>query len=369
MTRTPPDRSVLLRPAARRAKLPPAAGPAPWLTLALVAAFVAGCARVAPSSPLPQPAPTGRTAPSATGRTAPAATGSNAGPALLLLAAAGDDGAVAEGAAASLVLIQLSGHSITLPLPAPSVAAVVPGVAGGLVAVLRDGRAFIAPGGPAGLATGSGWRPVALDGPGRLPPGAFVWSASASPDGRQVAAVARPGDAESPSALVVIDAGQGRREILPLADASEGVPPAWVDAAHVVIVQRDHLDRLFLALVKVGTGQVTDRLAVRALDIAASANAGTLALVTDGRVVVGPTAPILRLGQAPDTGPILPPTDLVRGGIALDADGGVLAVAVEAGDPGPSRIAVYVRDGETWRAGARITPPVSASGGWLAWLR
>jgi hypothetical protein len=60
---------------------------------------------------------------------------------------------------------------------------------------------------------------------------------------------------------------------------------------------------------------------------------------------------------------------MVRGGIALDEDGGVLAVAVEAGDPGSSRIAVYVRDGGTWRAGARITPPVSASGGWLTWLR
>jgi hypothetical protein len=44
-------------------------------------------------------------------------------------------------------------------------------------------------------------------------------------------------------------------------------------------------------------------------------------------------------------------------------------VAVEAGDSGPSQIAVYVRDGGTWRAGTRITPPVSATDGWLAWLR
>ena len=355
MTRTPPDRSAMLRPAARRAKRPPAACPAPWLTLALVAASVRGCARVVPSSPAPQPA--------ATGETAPSATRTNAGPALLLLAAAGD------GVAASLVLIRLAGASVTLPLPAPSVAAVAPGGAGVLVAVLRDGRAFIAPGGAAGLETGSGWRPVALSGPGRMPSGALVWSATSSPDGKQVAAIARPGDAESPSALVVIQADQGRREILPLADESEGVPPAWVDDAHVVIVQRDHLDRLFLALVEVATGQVTHRLAVRSLDIAASADGGTLALVADGRIVVGPTAPVLALGRAPGTGPDLPLGDLVRGGIALDEDGGLLAVAVQAGDPGPSRIAVYVRAGETWRAGARITPPVSASGGWLTWLR
>ena len=355
MTRTPPDRSAMLRPAARRAKRPPVACPAPWLALALVAAFVAGCARVVPSSPAPPPV--------ATDRTAPSATGSTAGPALLLLAAAGD------GAAASLVLIRLSGDSVTLPLPAPSVAAVAPGVAGGLVAVLRDGRAFVAPGGVGGLEAGSGWLPVALSGPGRMPSGALVWSATSSPNGRQVAAIARPADAESPGALVVIQADHGRREILPLADESEGVPPAWVDAAHVVIVQRDHLDRLFLALVEVATGQFTDRLALRALDIAASADAGTLAIVTDGRIAVGPTAPVLELRRIPGTGPVLPRGDMVRGGIALDEDGGVLAVAVEAGDPGSSRIAVYVRDGATWRAGARITPPVSASGGWLTWLR
>ena len=83
--------------------------------------------------------------------------------------------------------------------------------------------------------------------------------------------------------------------------------------------------------------------------------------------MVGPTAPLPALRRAPGTGPVLPPGDLVRDGIALDEDRGRLAV--EAGDPGSSRIAVYVRDGATWRAGARITPPVSASGGWLTWLR
>ena len=93
------------------------------------------------------------------------------------------------------------------------------------MAVLHDGRAFVAPGGAAGLAAGSGWLPVALSGLGR-PSGAFVWSATSSPDGRQVAAIVRPSDAGSPSALVLIQADQGQREILPLGDESEGVPPA-----------------------------------------------------------------------------------------------------------------------------------------------
>jgi hypothetical protein len=58
----------------------------------------------------------------------------------------------------------------------------------------------------------------------------------------------------------------------------------------------------------------------------------------------------------------------VRGGVALSADGGFLAAAIEEGDPGPSRIAVYEKTGGGWRGVIRVQPPVSASGGWLAWL-
>ncbi len=354
MSPGPPVRYAALRPALGRAKRLPAAGPGSWLAFALTAVFVAGCASVVPASPAPSP--------TATGGPAAASTGVTAGSALLLVADPGGD-------STSLFLLRLSGDIVTLPLPAPSVAAVVPGSGGRLVAVLADGRAFVAPAGAAGLSAHDEWRPIELSGSGRMPSGALIWSATSSPDGKQVAAIARPRDAQSPSALVVIQADLGRREVVPLADESEGVPPAWVDGTHVVIVQRDHLDRLFLALVEVATGRVTDRLALRAMDVAASADASTLALVTDGRIAVGPAAAVLSLGRAPDLGPVLPPGDLMRGGIALDQDGGSLAVAVDAGDPGSSRIAVYARDGDAWRAGARIRPPVSASGGWLTWLR
>jgi hypothetical protein len=201
-----------------------------------------------------------------------------------------------------------------------------------------------------------------------MPPGAIVWSATSSPDGTRLAAIARPPDTESPSALVVIEPGRGRRDIRPLADESEGVAPAWIDDTRVAIVQRDHFDRPFLALVVVATGRVTDRLPFRALDFGTSRDARTSVVLTGDRIVVGPTASVLEMRRAPDTGPTTPSGDSVRGGIALSADGRYLAVAIEEGDPGPSRIAIYERAGGTWRAAIRITPPASASGGWLTWL-
>jgi hypothetical protein len=201
-----------------------------------------------------------------------------------------------------------------------------------------------------------------------MPPGAVVWSATSSPDGTWLAMIARPRDAESPSALIVIEPGRGRRDILPLADGSEGVAPAWIDGARVAIVQRDHFDRPFLALITVATGRVTDRLVFRALDFGTSRDARTSVVLTDDHIGVGPTASVLELRRAPETGPTTPIGDRVRGGIALNGDGRFLAVAIEEGDPGPSRIAVYERADGTWRTATRITPPASASGGWLTWL-
>jgi hypothetical protein len=349
MSRIPRDRLVAPRPAGGRARSRHAAG----LALSVLAVAITGCAHTVSGPPSAGPSQS-----AATSRPAP--TGAAGGPELLLLAYEGD--------AASLSLIPLSGDVVPLPLPDPSVAAVVPTAGGKLVAVLRDGRAFVTPRGPAGLVAGAGWRALALAGPGEMPSGTIVWSATSSSDGTRLAAIARPRDSESPSALMIIEPDRGRREILPLTEESEGVAPAWIDAARVVIVQRDRLDRLFVALVEVATGRITDRLPIRALDIVTSGDARTSAILTDDRVVVGPTASVLELRRAPDAGPATPPGDFVRGGIALSGDGRCLALAVEEGDPGPSRIAIYERADGEWRAAARITPPTTASGGWLTWL-
>jgi hypothetical protein len=377
MSRIPPDRLVAPRPAGGRARSRRAVGFAAGLARSLIAVAVAGCAPAVPGAPTPSDSAASaapRTSDAATpaapmpsagptrsaSATPPTPTGTSAGPELLLLAY--------EGEAAMLSLVRLSGEVIPLPLPGSSVAAVAPTGGGQLVAVLRDGRAFVAPRGPAGLATGAGWRALALAGSGEMPPGAIAWSATSSPDGTRLAAIARPRDAESPSALIVIEPGRGRRDVLPLADGSEGVAPAWIDDGRVAIVQRDRLDRPFLALVDIATGRVADRLPIRALDVGTSRDARTAAVLAGNRVVVGPTALMLELRRAPDTGPAMPPADSVRGGMALSGDGRYLAMAIEEGDPGPSRIAIYERAGGAWRAVTRITPPVSASGGWLTWL-
>ena len=377
MRHIPPDRFVAPRPAAGRARSRHATAFAACLGRSLIAVAIAGCAPTMPTAPTlidssasaaartadaaapAAAAPSSSPTPTAMA-TPPAPTGAPAGPELLLLAF--------EGGVAALSLVRLSGDVVPLPLPDPSVAAVAPAAGGQLVAVIRDGRAFVASRGPAGLVAGTSWRDLSLTGPGAMPPGAVVWSATSSPDGARLAAIARPPDTESPSALIVIEPGRGRREIRPLAEGSEGIAPAWIDDAHVAIVQRDRLDRPFLALVAVATGRVADRLPIRALDFGTSGDALTSAVLTGDRIVVGPTASLLETRRAPDTGPATPPGDSVRGGIALSGDGRYLAVAIEEGDPGPSRIAIYERAGGGWRAAIRITPPASASGGWLTWL-
>lgn len=286
--------------------------------------------------------------------------GAFAGPDLLVLAS--------QGTAASLHLVRLSGQVVPIPLPDASVAAVAPMAGGQLVAVLRDGRAFVAPRGPAGLATGADWRALALGGPGAIPPGTFVWSATASPDGTRIAAIARPGDAQAPSALVVIEPALGHREVHLLEDESEGVPPAWLDGARVAIVQRDRFDRVFLAVVFAADGRTLERAQVRAVGFATSGDAATCVALPGDRVVVGQTASVLALGILPDSGPAMPASDRASGGVALSHDGRFLAIAVQDGQTDPGRLAIYARVGEEWKAGPRIAVPAGAAGGQPTWL-
>ena len=106
---------------------------------------------------------------------------------------------------------------------------------------------------------------------------------------------------------------------------------------------------------------------IRAFGSATSRDREAWACLADDRVVVGPTAAVLAERRALDVGPLMPGADRVSGGIALSSDGRSLAVAVDEGDPGAGRVAIYEREGGLWRAKTRIAPPVSASGGWLTW--
>jgi hypothetical protein len=269
---------------------------------------------------------------------------------------------------ASLHLVPRSGDAIPVPLPDPSVAAVAPIDGDRLLALLRDGRAFVARRGPTGLAAGAGWLAVALDGPGAMPPGAFIWSATASSDGRLVAAIARPADAQSPGALVLIEPDQGRREVHLLEHETEGNPPAWVDDARVAIVERDRYDRVFLELVAVADMRILERLTVRAVGFATSGDGATCAALPDDRVVVGSTASLLALGMLPESGPALPAEDHASGGIALSAGGRYVALSVRAGDTGPGWLAVYERIGGGWEPRERLSLPAGVSGGQPTWL-
>jgi hypothetical protein len=256
---------------------------------------------------------------------------------------------------------------VALPVPDPSTSAVTPMGDSSLVALLADGRAFVAPDGPGGLVARSGWRALDLRWVGALPPGAIVLGAAASPDASRIAAIARPRDAESPSGLLVVDPAEGTAICWILPDESLGSPPAWLDDDRVAVVQRGRDGRTFVATVGVTTGQVVDRAPLRALAFGTSHDGRTAVVLGDeSRLEVGPTAEVLDLRRVPDGGPAVRPGDVVRGGISLDRHGNRLAAVVED-VAGVGQVATFDRVGDAWKPGPRVATP-SGGGGWSTWL-
>jgi hypothetical protein len=247
--------------------------------------------------------------------------------------------------------------------------AVTPMFDGGLVALLGDGRAFAAPGGAAGLLAGTGWRALELRWAGALPDTAIIFGAAASPDGRRLAAIARPPDAEGPSALVVVEPDEGRGFTWTLVAESLGVPPAWIDDSRVALVQRGRDGQTFLSILAVATGREIDRISFRALDFRTSGDARTAVVLGDeSRLLVGATEEVLARRRAPDGGPATLPGDVVRGGVALDREGRRLAAVVDDEVAGVGRIAIFERVAGAWQATSRIAAPRGSSGGTVAWL-
>jgi hypothetical protein len=344
------------RPAIGRAGRPSIPGRQRRAVLAIASALVAagivgGCGPFSSGRPTTAPSPTA---------TLEASTGEAAGSALLLLTRV-DDVPV-------LSLVRPSVGVAALPLPDPSTMAVTPMGNGSLVALLADARAFVAPGGTAGLLAGTGWRRLDLRWSGALPADAIIFAASASPDGKRLAAIARPPFAESPSALVIVAPAAGRAAAWALPDESTGAAPAWVDGDHVALIQRGRAGHAFLAVLGAASGKVFDRITFRALDVGTSGDAGTTVVRGDeSRLFVGQTADVLERGRLPHEGPVIRPGDVVRGGVALDRDGRRLAAVIED-TAGASRIAIFERTGDAWRPTARIAPPPGSSGGRVSWL-
>ncbi len=351
MSATPPLPAATPRSAMGRAGWP-ASRVRAGLAVAVVVAVTAGCAAVPSAAPTAVAPPTPKPSSTATGA---------GGAALILLAEA--DGVLTLGLAGP------AGGIVELPLPAPATAAVVPAPDGSLLALLRDGRLFVARGGPDALLDGHGWQQ--LDGGGGilLPGRAVIFAATMSPDATRLAALARPPDAEGPSALVLMDRDGGRNSVYGLADESLGSPPAWIDDGRVAVLQRNRLGRTFLAVVDVGSGDVLDRISFRALEFRTSGDGQTAAVLGDNdRLLVGSTASVLERRAAPDGGPVPPPADRVVGGVALDGDGRHLAAVVDESNGGQGRVAVYELVGDAWQPATRITPLPGSHGGAPAWL-
>ena len=237
------------------------------------------------------------------------------------------------------------------------------------MALLADGRAFLAAHGPAGLLAGRGWRPLDLRWSGALPDDAIIFAATASPDGTRLAAIARPPFAESPSALVVVEPAAGRAEAVALPNESLGAPPAWLGRDQVAIVQRGRDARTLVAIIDLATEGVIDRIPFRALALGTSGDGHTAVVL--GRRESAARGPHGRCaGTTSGTGrraATSQPGDVVRGGVALDRDGRRLAAVVEDA-AGISRIATFVRAGDAWEPGVRFAAPPGSFGGRIAWL-
>lgn len=289
-----------------------------------------------------------------------ASTGEPGGGALLLFTTVDD--------APALALVRPSVGNVALPLPDPSTMAVTLMGDGSLVALLADGRAFLAARGPAGLLAGAGWRPFDLRWRGALLDDAIIFAATPSPDGTRLAAITRPPFAESPSALVIVEPAAGRAEAVALPYESLGAPPAWLDSDQVAIVQRGRDARTLVAVIDLAKERVIDRIPFRALAFGTSGDGHTAVVLGDGsRLLVGRTTDVLERRRAPDGGPGLAPGDIVSGGVALDREGRRLAAVIED-TAGISQIATFVRAGEAWEPDVRLAALPGSFGGRLAWL-
>jgi hypothetical protein len=233
----------------------------------------------------------------------------------------------------SLSRLDADGSLDDVPVPAKvrHVAA-----AGGSVVVATDDGQFLVASPIAPAAGDLPWRPLAVD----LPPAGFTAGIDVSPDGRSLAVVEAAEDADRLD-LVTVDLASGGSETRGL-DLRANGPPSWLtsDTLALEVIGRD--DRSGLIALDTAGGE-PDASESHGFALAATPDGRTIAVADDaaGAVVVRDRAAWwsdAEGGGDPGLDPEV--TDVVQD-VAIDADGGRVAVVYAGADTPEWTLAVY----------------------------
>ncbi|HEU4674215.1 MAG TPA: hypothetical protein VFS32_15080 [Candidatus Limnocylindrales bacterium] len=342
MNALPPTR--LPAPLAGRLRGSRRATPAAGALISLVAFVVSGCGTV-PSSPLPASSSAGSTA-ATPARSAIESPSPSPAPDISGLVLAGD-GSPALGV--------LAGPGTLTPLEAPSTPITfLRGTPSGLLAVLRDGTVAI----------------VRVDG------SATRWTVDRRFNGVAAAAVdpsgamlaienRRPFDEGGLLTLRIAPLAAGPSRRITVSRLRSNGPPVWLSDGRVAVVATTTAGADVLAVIDAGTGTATT-LPFDAVDLVASADGKTAALVEAAAVRVGPAD---ELGQASFGQPVnvVPPAGAQLAEAALDGTGERIAFAWEDEDLTPFAIEVATA-ASGWQVVSRVDVPAGATRIRLAWV-
>ncbi len=329
----------------------PAAGVLGML-IAVVALATAACDRAVSPTPPTSPAATSA-GPTATPVPSPtlAPTATLAPPATPTPDLAGL--VLASDGSPTLGVMTRAGSLTPLEPPSRRIAG-VESAAHGLLAVLRDGTIAV----------------------GRVEGSATEWTvdrrfsgvaaAAVDPTGTMLAIEGRRQFDEGGTLLLrVAPLGAGTARTISVSRLRANGAPVWLSDGRVAVVANTTAGANVLAVVDATTGEATT-LPLDAIDIAASGDGETVALVEAAGMRVGP---VDALGKATFGQPVdvVPPDGAQLAEAALDATGERIAFVWEAEDQTPLAIEIATA-GSGWRVAGRLDVPSGARVIHLAWL-
>lgn len=255
----------------------------------------------------------------------------------------------------TLTVIDLrSGASTSIEGPAGGIHLLAPGWAS-RYAVAQAGPS-VALGSPAGDAAVA-WEIIDL---GTAAPGVVVGSA-VSPDGSRLVAALAAADPRRPYDVVTVEIGSRRTSAVRVAAELDGIP-TWVDDHRVAIPTIGPGHVRVLTIVDVDDGSQGTRPTELA-DLTRSADGARFATAT---AIYGPT--IFELANP--SAAVIAHTGVVdnHGSVALDRNGGRLAVVLEDEDGDAIAVGVY-SEAIGWNEEARFAIPGGAKRAVVTWLR